>query len=50
MVRWKLEGGISRGFFLAILVILAILAILGNFYGCYFLVRGGDKKCGEYKS
>ena len=38
----------------------AILAILAfqiggfkdrlNFYGGYFLVKGGDKKCGEYKN
>ena len=42
---------------MAILTILTILALqIGvfkdrlNSHGGYFLVRGGDKKCGEYKN
>ena len=39
--------------FLAILTIFIAIECFKdrfNFYGGYFLVRGGDKKCGEYKN
>ena len=53
MVRCKFGGGINRGF-LAILTILALqIGVFKdrlNSYGGYFLVRGGDKKCEEYKN
>ena len=48
MVQWKFGGGINKGFFLAILTILALqIGIFKdrlNSYGGYFLVRSGDKK------
>ena len=51
MVRWKFGVGINKGF-LAILVlqIKVFLRYIEFLWERLFLVRGGDKKCGEYKN
>ena len=51
MVQWKFGGDINKG-------VLAILALQIRFFlrwteflwVGYFLMRGGDKKCGEYEN
>ena len=53
MVRWKFGNNIGFFFILAILTILALqIGVFKdrlNSYGGYFLVRGGDKKCGNIR-
>ena len=54
MVWWKFGAGINKGF-LAILAIFVLqikvfLRYIEFLWERLFLVRGGDKKCGEYKN